>query len=60
MPQPARKAYAIVTRRHDGDDVIDLNRIEPFTADGRKELVRQINRPAGERVEVVMVTVLAR
>lgn len=59
MPQPARKAYAVVTRMPDGD-IIDLNRIEPFDENGRKELVRQINRPAGERVEVIMITVLAR
>lgn len=53
-----RNAFAIVSRHPDGD-IIDLNRIEPFTDEGRKELIRQINRPAGERVCRVLIAVLA-
>lgn len=57
MAKITRKAFAVVSRHPDGD-VIDLNRIEPFTDEGRKDLVRQINRPAGERVCQVVVTVV--
>lgn len=45
------KAFAI-TRRGE----IMLDAIEPWTDDGRQELIRQINRPAGERVVTVRIT----
>lgn len=50
-------AYAVVTRRIDGPDIIDLNRIEEHSDKGRRTLIRQINRPAGERVEAVEIIV---
>jgi hypothetical protein len=35
---------------------IDLNRIEPFTDEGRSDLIRGLNRPAGESVIKVRVS----
>lgn len=43
-------AYAVIRR-----GIIDLARIEPFTEEGRAELVRTLNRPAGEKVAVVSI-----
>lgn len=50
------RAYAIAIRRHGEPDLIDVVRIESFTDEGRRELVRQINRPAGERVVPVRIS----
>lgn len=44
------KAFAVAQ-----GDTIDLNRIEPFTNDGRKDALRTINRPSGERVVTVII-----
>jgi hypothetical protein len=45
------KAFAIARR-----DEIMLDALEPWTDDGRQELIRRINRAAGERVVTVRVT----
>ena len=45
------KAFAVAR-----DDAIDLNRIEPWTDEGRADCLRSINRPAGERVVTVRIT----
>lgn len=49
------KAFAIVRREE-----IMLDTLEPWTDDGRTECLRQINRPAGERVVTVRVTEIDR
>lgn len=45
------KAFAIAQR-----DTIRLDCIEPWTDEGRADLLKQINRPAGERVVTVRIT----
>lgn len=45
------KAFAIVRR-----DEIMLDAVEPWTDDGRSELVRRINRAAGEHIVTVRIT----
>lgn len=45
------KAFAIANR-----DQILFGDIEPFTEEGRDELLRRINRPAGQRVVTVRIT----
>jgi hypothetical protein len=49
------EAYAIVRRWPDGNYRIDLDRIASPDAEGKKELMRQINRPAGERVRRILI-----
>lgn len=38
------------------DGVILLDRIEPFTDEGRADCIRTLNRPAGERMITIRVT----
>lgn len=45
--------HAFVVAQRDG--TLDLGRVEPFSDDGRSELVRTLNRPAGERVVHVKI-----
>lgn len=37
-------------------DTILLDRIEPWTDEGRADCLRTINRPAGERVITIRIT----
>lgn len=45
------KAFAIARY-----DEILFDAIEPWTDDGRRELISRINRPAGHRVVTVRIT----
>lgn len=45
------KAFAVAQH-----EFIRLDRIEPWTDEGRADLIRGINRPAGERVITVRIT----
>lgn len=37
-------------------DTIQLDRIEPWTDEGRTDCLKTINRPAGERVITIRIT----
>lgn len=49
----SQMAYAIVCKGE-----IDLNRIEAYTEEGRESLIRSANRPAGESVKAVGITIV--
>lgn len=49
------KCYAIARR----DDIL-MDTLQPFNTFGRTECLRQINRPAGERVIAVRVNQVAQ
>jgi hypothetical protein len=46
-------AYAVVERGE-----IEVSSIEPFTDEGRSRLLRHINRPAGQSVKKVRISVV--
>lgn len=46
----SRLAFAVAQREY-----IDVSRIEEYSDEGRAELIRTLNRPAGERVIVVEI-----
>lgn len=46
-------AYAII---HQG--AVRFDCIEPFTEEGHRDLVKQINRPAGESVKAIAIRIL--